>query len=84
MDHPYGKPAECEWRGIIMRLIYLFTKVEIDCPLIPESLDVTDTEKFSGWLTTNPKDFPDFEIHNGLKLFLWIITDYIPLFEDSN
>lgn len=81
MDHPYGKPGDCEWRGIIIRVIYIFSKLDIACPLIPDTVDVTDINQFKDWLSKEPGDFPGFPLHNGLNLFLWIAYEYLPLFD---
>ena len=82
MGHDFIPSNQCPWRGIIIRVIYMFTLLDIVCPLVPDTLDVTDIQQFQEWLSTDPGDYPGFSIHNGLKLFLWIINDYYRLFEE--
>ena len=79
MAHPSTTPRNCEWQGIIIRVIYIFTKLDITCPFIPATLDVTDLQQFREWLSTDPKDYLGSPFHNGLKLFLWIVNDYYHL-----
>ena len=79
MDHPRGNPRDCEWRGIIIRVLYMFTQLDITCPFIPPTVDVTDFEQFRVWLNLHPGDFNPYPFHNGLKLFLWIIYDFYHL-----
>ena len=80
MDHPFGSPTLCEWKGIILRVIYMVMKLGIVCPLIPETVDVTNNQKYGEWLIKKPEDFPGLPLHNGLLLFLWVINKYSPLF----
>lgn len=79
MDHPFVPSSECEWRGIVIRVVYIFTKVLIPCPFIPDNLDVTDIHNFREFLSKDPGDYLGSPYHNGLKLFLWIIYDYYQL-----
>jgi hypothetical protein len=81
MTHPYGHPSDCEWRGIILRVLYMFTKLDITCPFIPETVDVTVTQQFQDWLSSDPGDYDGKPFHNGLKLFLWLISDCYHLYD---
>ena len=56
--------------------------MRISCPLIPANLDLNDIEAFKCWLSTDPLDYHPKPFHNGLKLFLWIITTYFNLQRD--
>jgi hypothetical protein len=76
MDHPNITPKECPWRGIIIRVLYMFTKMDVVCPLISKKLNVRNVEEFRLWLSINPGDYGFLPFHNGLKLFLWIINIY--------
>jgi hypothetical protein len=80
--HPYGPPNNCPWKGIILRALYMFTKLRLACPLLPQGLDITDTIAFRTWLSEDPGDFAPHPFHNGLKIFLWLINDYYNLFND--
>ena len=53
----------------------MFTKLDIVCPFIPDTLNPSDTIQFRDWLSTDPGDFLGSHYHNGLKLFLWLIND---------
>lgn len=70
---------QCKWRGIIIRSLYLFITLSIDCPFIPQGLDLSNTAKFRDWVSMDPKDYPGFSFHNGLKLFLWIVYQHYNL-----
>ena len=39
-------PLVTEWQGIIIRVIYIFTQLDITCLFIPATLDVTNTQQF--------------------------------------
>ena len=80
MEHPFISPNQCEWRGIIVRVLYIFTKLDIACPFIPDDLDVTLIPNFRLWASDDPGDYVGLPFHNGLKLFLWVITDFYTLF----
>lgn len=74
MDHPFQSFSDCEWRGILIRFLYMLTILDITCPLIPDTVDVTKTDQFRVWLgERDPKDYPGLPFQNHLKLFLWII-----------
>lgn len=62
-----------------MRTIYMFSRLDISCPLIPDTLDVNDIEEFREWLSRDPGDYSPLPFHNGLKLFLWVINEYCHL-----
>lgn len=79
--HPFVKSTECPWRGIVVRVIYMFTKLDIKCPFLPEDVDVQKTEAFREWLCKDPKEY-EYPFHNGLKLFLWLINDCYHLEDD--
>jgi hypothetical protein len=83
MGHPFVSPNDCEWVGIIIRVIYIFTKEQIECPFIPNTLDVADIKQLRDWLSIDPGDFIGYPSHNGLKLFLWIVDDYYHLLDRS-
>jgi len=82
MNHPFVSPLQCPWRGIITRVAYMFTRLNIDCPYIRGDLDVMDTSQFRLWLSEDPLDYAGFPFHNGLKLFLWIISSHYNLIDD--
>lgn len=82
MDHPFISPSKCDWRGIIIRFIYMFTILDIACPFIPESLDITLILDLKNWLSRDPGDYKPNPYHNGLKLFLWLITDCLNIYDE--
>jgi hypothetical protein len=84
MPHPRGSPRDCEWRGIIPRVIYIYSTgiLELNCPYIPDDLDVRDTDSFGNWLSKDPGDYPGRPFHNALKLFLWIVDVAFHLDDD--
>ena len=83
MKHPYIHPKDCPWRGIVIRVLYLYTRLDIKCPFVPEQLDITDSTQFKAWVGENPGDFPGFYFHNGLKLFLWLVYENRLLLDDN-
>ena len=40
--HPYGSPNSCPWRGIIIRIIYIFQRLRILCSLLLANLNLND------------------------------------------
>ena len=76
-------PKDCPWKGIIMRVIYMYTKLEIPCPFLPADVNIHDIQQLQPWLSSDPGNFPPQLFHNGLKLFLWIL-DYYNLFTQNN
>lgn len=79
MQHPYGSPKDCPWRGIIIRVIYMFTRLQMTCPFFPPTLDLDNTDQLRQWLSNDPGEYNGFPFHNGLKIFLWIVYDYYGL-----
>jgi hypothetical protein len=83
MRHPFCSPKDCPWQGIILRVIYLYTLLDITCPFLPRDVDVTSLIQFRDWLSADPQDYKQFPFHNGLKLFLWLVYDLYNLPQDS-
>ena len=52
-----------------MRVIYMFTILDISCPLIPPTLDVSILDQFCIWLSTDPQEYIRYPFHNVLKPF---------------
>ena len=70
MGHPFVPPRDCPWRGVIIRAIYIYTKLSMSCPFLPPEISVTDTQAFRVWLSQDPGHYPGSPFHNGLKLFI--------------
>jgi hypothetical protein len=83
MGHVHISPRECPWRGIIVRVIYMFTRLKISCPFIPSTVDINSTDQLQEWLSKDPGDYQNYPFHNGLKLFLWIINKVFQLEYDD-
>ena len=76
MGHPFVPPHECEWKGIIVRFLYVFKLQKIDCHFIPNTVDVSVINQFRDWLSRDTGDYVGLPSHNALKLFLWLVIDY--------
>jgi len=74
--HAYvEKGGECVWRGILMRVLYMFTQVDARCPFLPSDIDVGNTASFRVWLSTNSGVYPTYPFYNHLKLILWLLYE---------
>ena len=54
----------------------MYTKLEFTCPFLPADVNIHNIQQFQVWLSSDPGDFSPELFHNGLKLFLWIISHY--------
>ena len=66
-----------------MRFLYMITKLQMRCPIIPDEIDTVDYEEFGQWIAMDPGDYPGFPFHNGLKVFLWFINDFGDIYEEE-
>ena len=81
MGHPFVPHSECEWKGIIIWVLYVFKNEQIPCPFIPDTVDIMDINQFRDWLNKDTGDYIGCPTHNGLKLFLWILDDFYHMLE---